>query len=147
MPARYFAYGSNLHFARMRERVPSAAAVGPALLRGMRLTLDKLGKDGSGKANLTEDGAAGVWGVIYTIEPSHWGVLDTFEPDYRRIRVSVEHAGEALVVETYVSNLRADELAPLAWYKRLIVEGARAHGLPDAYVAQLELLPVQAAQD
>jgi gamma-glutamylcyclotransferase (GGCT)/AIG2-like uncharacterized protein YtfP len=143
--ARYFAYGSNLHPEHMRRRVSSAAAIGPALLRGMRLTLDKHGRDGSGKANLTEDRASGVWGVIYTIEHSHWAVLDAIEAGYQRIRVSVEHTGKALGVETYASTLRTSKPIAFDWYKRLIVDGARAHGLPETWVAQLELLPARAA--
>ena len=51
MQALYFAYGSNLFSARMRERVPSAQARGPARLAGHRLTVDKPGRDGTAKAS------------------------------------------------------------------------------------------------
>ena len=87
MTARYFAYGSNLTSARLVERVPSARAVGPALLRDFRLTLDKRGADGSGKANLAPAPGGSVWGVVYTFDPAEWVRLDACEPRYVRIEV------------------------------------------------------------
>ena len=57
MRVRYFAYGSNLVMARLRARVPVFGLIGPARLPAMRLTFDKRGSDGSGKANLVEDAA------------------------------------------------------------------------------------------
>jgi gamma-glutamylcyclotransferase (GGCT)/AIG2-like uncharacterized protein YtfP len=145
--AHYFAYGSNLALECMRERVPAADVIGRARLVGMRLTLDKLGRDGSGKANLVEDALAHVWGVVYGIDTLHWSRLDASEPGYRRIIVWVETEGGSLEAETYCSTLRTDDPVALAWYKRLIVEGARAQGLPAAYRALLEALPVRAESD
>ena len=143
MRVRYFAYGSSLDLARMRARVPAVGLIGPALLQGVRLTFDKRGGDGSGKANLAEDAASHVWGVLYALEWAHLPILDAFEPDYERVRVSVEREGARLTAETYVSTLCAPALAVTNWYKELVVEGARAHGLPDAYVAQLRRLPAR----
>jgi hypothetical protein len=57
--------------------------------------------------------------------------------------VSVEREGERLAAETYVSTLCAPALAATNRYKQLVVEGARAHGLPAAYVAQLRRLPAR----
>jgi hypothetical protein len=57
------------------------------------------------------------------------------------VRVSVEREGARLAAETYVSMRCAPGLAAANWYKQLVVEGARAHGLPDAYMAQLLRLP------
>ncbi|MDH3519493.1 MAG: gamma-glutamylcyclotransferase [Myxococcales bacterium] len=147
MRAHYFAYGSNLDLARMRARVPSAQVVGTALLRGMRLQLDKRGGDGSGKANLRSDASGHVWGVVYTLARAHWAALDACEPGYTRIRVSVECAGAVLDAETYISALRTPEPFALPWYKRLIIDGARAQGLPEAYVALLEDLPERGDPD
>lgn len=147
MRARYFAYGSNLSLDCMRGRVPSAEVVGRARLAGMRLTLDKRGRDGSGKANLVPDAAAHVWGAVYSLEIAHWDGLDASEPGYRRVSVSVETESGEIVADTYVSTLRTDDPVAFAWYKRLIVEGARAQGLPAEYLALLEALPVRADSD
>ena len=49
----YFAYGSNLSLARLRERIGIALPLGVAELPDYRLVCDKRGADGSAKANLT----------------------------------------------------------------------------------------------
>jgi len=141
--ALYFAYGSNLSLERMRARVPSARVMGPGLLRGARLRLDKRGADGSGKANLAADRHGCVWGVAYRLSAAHWGDLDAVEPGYSRVTVELELFGRGVSAETYRSErLTADPVA-FDWYKRLIVEGARQHGLPEDYVRHLEALPAR----
>jgi len=144
MQPLYFAYGSNLCPDRMRERIPSARAHARARLPGHRLTTDKLGRDGSGKANVTADVAASVWGVLYAVDAAHWTRLDRYEPGYARIEVAVETiTGDRLWAETYRAEVLSAAVLPFASYKRLIVEGARHHGLPTDYVALLEALPEQ----
>jgi gamma-glutamylcyclotransferase (GGCT)/AIG2-like uncharacterized protein YtfP len=137
----YFAYGSNLVPERMRERIGAVRTLGAAQLAGFSLRLDKRGADGSGKANLHEDAQGSVWGVLYAFEAAAWPSLDAFEPGYERIAVDVECAGASHAAHTYRSHLIAPDLLPLAWYKRMIVDGARAHGLPDAWLRLLEALP------
>jgi gamma-glutamylcyclotransferase (GGCT)/AIG2-like uncharacterized protein YtfP len=142
----YFAYGSNLQSARMCERVPSAAARGPARLSGWRLTTDKRGRDGTGKANLRRDPASAVWGVVWAIDPAEWPQLDGFEGGYARIEVEVETPlGARLPVSTYTSDLLTDTPLLDRAYKRAVVEGAREHGLPEAWIARLEALPERSA--
>jgi gamma-glutamylcyclotransferase (GGCT)/AIG2-like uncharacterized protein YtfP len=139
----YFAFGSNLPSARLLERAPSARVLGAARLEGFRLCLDKLASDGSGKVNLARDAAATVWGAVFTLDPGEIGTLDGFEPGYTRISVSVtlEAGGGALEAQTYLSELRSQGLRARAWYRALILAGAREHGLPAAWIEQLELLP------
>lgn len=141
MSALYFAYGSNLSPLRMRGRVPGAEAQGPARLAGYRLCLDKRGADGSAKANLRADASESVWGVLYRFEPGAWPRLDRSEPGYERIAVEVLWRGTPCAVETYLSHRLTSDPVPFAWYKRLLVEGARAHGLPREWIAYLEALP------
>lgn len=141
MPDAYFAYGSNLSPARMRERVAGAASLGAARLPGFRLALDKRGADGSGKANLHESPGDAVWGALYALGPADWLRLDGFEPGYERIRVEVEWRGSRRAAWTYASRQLTPEPVPRAWYKRLIVEGARVQGLPEEWIGLLEALP------
>jgi gamma-glutamylcyclotransferase (GGCT)/AIG2-like uncharacterized protein YtfP len=141
MRVLYFAYGSNLKTERMRERVPSAEVVGPACLHGFRITCDKQGADGSGKANLRHDAWSFVWGAVYAFDPSHWSALDACETRYERVPVRVAAGDEQLDVETYRSQVLTDDPVPFDWYRRLILEGAREHRLPDAYLRALETLP------
>lgn len=141
MQALYFAYGSNLHSTRMRERVPSARARGAARLDGRRLALDKPGRDGTAKANLREEPEAHVWGVVWVLDAAHWPALDACEGGYERIEVTVSLAGASTRAATYASQLVTDDPVPSRTYKRFLVEGAREHGLPPHWVALLEALP------
>jgi gamma-glutamylcyclotransferase len=136
--AVYFAYGSNMHSTRMRTRVDAARLRGVARLADMRLVFDKLGRDGSAKANLSPAPGVEVWGVVWCLPLAAWTHLDRFEGGYRRIAVEVELADGRLRAETYVSRLLAHDPRPLASYLGWIRDGAREHGLPAGYVAQLE---------
>ena len=141
MSALYFAYGSNLSPARMQERIAGAEPLGAARLVGFCLRLDKRGADGSGKANLADDASQCVWGALYRIDASEWPRLDAFEPGYERIAIEVEWRGAAQAAQTYRSNRLTPYAVPFSWYKRLLVEGARAHALPKAWIEHLESLP------
>lgn len=141
-PDLYFAYGSNLKIERLRRRVSSARALEAAHLPGRRLALNKRGRDGSGKANLVADPDTLVWGVLYEIEAVHWVDLDAFERGYERVCVEVATAaGASVAAQTYEARDLTDQPVAFDWYVRLIVEGAREHGLPADYVALLEDLP------
>jgi hypothetical protein len=143
MTLHYFAFGSNLPSSRLRERAPSARAVGAARLAGYRICLDKRASDGSGKLNLAPDPTASVWGVVFTLAPTELEALDGFEPGYSRIEVPVRLvSGETRQAQTYLCERREAGLRARTWYKTLIVEGAREHGLPPEWVALLERLPV-----
>jgi gamma-glutamylcyclotransferase (GGCT)/AIG2-like uncharacterized protein YtfP len=138
----YFAFGSNLRGARLRERAPSARSLGAARLEGFRLCLDKPARDGSGKLNLTRDAAAAVWGVVFQIEGSELAMLDGFEPGYRQISVSVHLRGGLLEAQTYLCDQRTPGLRAQPWYRALILAGANEHALPAEWIGILERLPV-----
>ena len=141
MSALYFAYGSNLSSARMRGRVTSARALGPARIADYRLALDKRGADGSGKANLAPAPGASVWGVVYAIDELHWPRLDACEPGYRRVEVEVWTPQRSLAAQTYRARVLTDDPVAFDWYKRLILEGALEHGLPPEWIETLTALP------
>jgi hypothetical protein len=137
----YLAYGSNLHLSRMQRRVPSALTRGVVALPGWRLHFHKRGKDGSGKCNVVETGAPGdcVHGVVYRIAAREKPLLDRAEglgSGYELRRLRVASHGEAFLYVAAPSHI--DEcLQPFSWYKAYVVEGARFHGLPDAYLEDL----------
>lgn len=139
----YFAFGSNLHRARLQGRAPSARALGPARLEGFRLCADKRSSDGSGKLNLARDAAASVWGVAFRIEPEDLAALAGFEPGYLQIGVSVQlRGGGALAATTFLSEQRAVGLRLQPGYRELVIAGAREHALPAEWIELLERLPV-----
>ncbi len=137
----YFAYGSNMKTARLRGRVPSARALGIARLEERRLLVKKRGADGTAKANIVPSRGGVVWGVLFEIATRDWSRLDRHERGYVRTRVLVRSpTGYACEAITYVSD-RPIDAVPFDWYRTLLIEGAREHGLPDDYVAHLEALP------
>lgn len=139
----YFAYGSNLQTARLRERVPSARVLGAHLLEGFRFTLDKPGRDGSAKANLRAQAGGRVWGAVYNLDAADWAKLDACEFGYRRLRVRLRADGAEREADAYLSQLRCEELVAFRWYKQLILDGAREHALPSEWIEFLEGLPAR----
>ncbi len=140
--ALYFAYGSNMSTARMQERVSGARAIGRARLLGMRLVFNKLSTiDGSAKANLAASPGDVVWGVLFEIDPAKWSALDKSEGGYDRIAMEVvDDTDHVVLAQTYVSAQLTDDPRPTEPYRRLIVESALEHGLPEDYVDALEVM-------
>ena len=139
--ALYFAYGSNLGSARMRSRVPEALLRGVGCVAGFRLAFEKTGADGTGRANLAPAVGGLVWGVVWTLPESAWAVLDGFERGYARREVEALCAGARLRAQTYLALDPADApLAVSAAYARLVLDGAREHGLPAEHLARIESL-------
>lgn len=146
---QYLAYGSNMCVSRLRGRVPSAAYVGVAALRGYSFRFHKRSNDGSGKADAFETGNLSdiVWGVIFDIEEKERVLLDRAEglgAGYvEKTLTVVDKDGEEHQVFTYVAEAMSinETLRPYSWYKRLVVEGSRQHGLPDAYVNAIAAMP------
>ena len=137
----YFAYGSNLKLARLRERAPSANARGRALLCGWRLAFDKAGRDGSAKANLRRADGDRVCGALYALAPGDWPGLDAAEGGYERIPVEVANPAGALArAQTYLARAPGAQGLPREEYLRLVLEGAREHGLPADWIEALERL-------
>ena len=86
----------------------------------------------------------GVWGVLYRIAPSHMTLLDRFETGYERVEVEVcAAAGDAHLASTYRSDRITRDPIPFAWYRALILEGARERGLPEDCLSVLEALPAR----
>lgn len=138
----YFAFGSNMSSARFLTRVPLARSVGRARLDGWRFTCDKLGMDGSAKANILRHEGAFVWGVVFIMPAAALPDLDAIEGGYERVTVEVEHERLRKIESIcYASKVRAADTVPHAWYKRHIVTGAVEHGLPTDYIAFLRALP------
>jgi gamma-glutamylcyclotransferase (GGCT)/AIG2-like uncharacterized protein YtfP len=145
--ALYFAYGSNLTSSRLLRRVPSAAARGIARVDGFVLRLDKLGTDGSAKANLHRVPHGEVWGAVYALDSAHWPDLDACERDYARIEIEVWQGDLLVPVQTYRSDRLTADPVPFAWYTQLMLDGAREHGLPEAWCARLAALSARAFED
>src|SRR6202049_2528360 len=143
---RCFAYGSNMLTARLRERVPSAAAIGIGQLAGHALRWDKRSwQDGAGKsaAETTHRNDDVVWGVLFELEPEDKPALDKAEgvgAGYLEKTVNVLTETGLVTAVTYCANEKDATLRPYHWYKALVIAGAREHGLPASYRNRLELV-------
>jgi hypothetical protein len=139
---------------RLRARVPSARLLGTAVLIGHALRFDKPGSmDGTGKCDAahTGDPADQVLGALYSMEAADLALLDRFEGvghGYERRTVSVVAAsGESVQAEIYIATHRGADLRPLDWYKEHVLRGARALGLPAAYIATIDAIAADADTD
>lgn len=139
----YFAYGSNMEAAQMASRVPEARSLGRARLAGYAFACNKIGRDGTAKANVEACTAEEVWGVVYEISATDLETLDRFEGGYLRVAVEVDlPTGDRLASEVYVSDRTSADLRPSRAYRDRMVRGAREHGLPEACCRALEALAV-----
>lgn len=151
----YFAYGSNLHPARMATRTPSCECLGRGYLRGHALRFHKRSRihdDMSGKcdAYATSSDRDVVHGVLYRFSTGELDALDRAEGNgrgYDRVRRPVVTDEAIVETHTYVAHAEWIDasLRPFDWYLALVSSGARIHGLPRMY--QKMLRSIEAWQD
>ncbi len=151
MSENIFAYGSNMCSSRFRAYGISPEGCGEAVcLQNFQLRFDKRSrKDGSGKANIESHEESHVWGVLYLVPVHDLLRLDKGEGEgYVRTKKDVCRAdGTPVKAWVYVAT-QADPnelLRPFTWYKRFLIEGAKEHGLPEAYIGML--LDIDANED
>ena len=118
------------------DRISSAKAVGSARLDGYTWCCNKLGRDGTAKANLMADDNAVVHGVLFSMKAKQWRKLDQIETGYRRIDIEVDFKGELKKAYTYQSELLTCQ-PPSESYVSFIIDGLIEHRLPSAYVSEL----------
>jgi cation transport regulator ChaC len=139
----YFAYGSNMSTARLRERMPSCKPIGKATLPGYSLRFHKRSVDQSGKCNAFATGNVnGVIGVLFSFDPAERAELDKAEgvgSGYEHATVTViNDKGRRRKALTYLAtpDYIDDNLKPYGWYKDFVLAGGREHGLPPEYIAE-----------
>ena len=140
-----FCYGSNLSVTRMRARAREARVAGVGRLAGHALRFHKRGRDGSAKADAFRTDAAEdfLWGVVYELADRDKRSLDRAEGlgvHYLEHEVDVEvEAGRLMRAWVYCASPdRIDvSLRPYSWYRHLVLDGARHHRLPAAYLEAL----------
>ena len=135
--------------ARLRERCPSARSLGVAQLPGYQLRWHKRSTDRSGKCDVVPvrvDHA--VIGVVYESDANEKAALDQAEGlghGYDEKDATVILTGDAVTVSIYFATKVDPALKPYTWYKALVVAGAKEHGLPSPYIANLQA--VEASED
>lgn len=143
----YFAYGSNLSTARLRQRVASARPLAVASLPRHRLAFHKIGRDGSAKcdARHTDDPRDLVVGVLFDVAADHYAALDAAEgrgAGYERDMVVVlTRDGAQRTAFTYRATHIDPTLLPFDWYLAHVLRGAAEHALPVDYLVRLRRVP------
>lgn len=149
----YFAYGSNMSSRRLRQRLDSARPVSVATLSGHQLCWHKRGRDGSGKCDAAHTGREGhaVHGVLYELATAQRPLLDRIEGVGAGYEVMEVHLrlpdGEVVQAFSYQATLIDETARPFEWYKSHVLRGAREHGLPVDYIAQLDAVAARADPD
>jgi len=150
----YFAYGSNMDWAQMRQRCPSARFVFVAKLTNHRLAFTRKSQNRQcGVADAAPKRGSRIWGVVYEIEEREVGQLDRsegFRPGragnaYTRKERHVIVGGDEnkpMAVWVYFAKRQPEPPPPNAKYKRQIIEGAKFWRLPDRYIRELENIEV-----
>jgi gamma-glutamylcyclotransferase len=145
---RVFAYGSNLAVGRIEARVGPVVTLASGGLDRHALRFHKSGRDGSGKADAYETGDAKdvLYGIVYEMSIEAKNKLDRFEglgSDYLQKDVVIATARADIAATVYYAHpARIDPAAvPFDWYLRLVIEGARQHRLPRAYVERIAMFP------
>jgi hypothetical protein len=148
----YFAYGSNMSHARLRERAPSAAPLGCNILTGHDLRFHKSSHDGSGKCDafFTANSDDTIYGALFLIDPSHKPALDKAEGlgygyDEKEVTV-IGVDGSPCIATTYIATHIDAGLKPYAWYVNHVLVGARETLLPEDYI-QKKIAAIEAIED
>jgi hypothetical protein len=146
----YFGFGSNLDVARLRIHCPSAELISTARLADHRLafTLESKRNWLGGVADILPEPGAEVWGALWHIDVGESEELDRQEglfrdpPAYHRVALEVATPpGELVACRSYrVVTPDVQGFAPSPAYKATLLRGARALGLPPAYIAGLKAL-------
>lgn len=145
---RYFAYGSNLHPARLRARTPSCRRVGVATLAGYALRFNHASStDASAKCNIVVADDSVVHGVVYDLLAAERAALDRAEDlgvGYDLVDLSVSLDGREQPVFCYVGlpHTLDDSLRPFRWYRDIVLHGARQHVFPVPYLDAIAATPV-----
>jgi gamma-glutamylcyclotransferase len=147
----YFAYGSNMCTARIRERLPNARAKGIARLAEHSLRWHKRSIDGSGKCDAFRTGNQEdeVIGVVFELPDDEKRQLDAVEGlgkgyDEKTVMVNLEdgsRSGAVLYVAT--SSAIDSSLVPYDWYKEHVQCGAKDYNLPERYRARIDSVPTK----
>jgi len=137
---KYFAYGSNMSIARLKERIPSAIALGCHTIKEHDLRFHKSSKDGSGKCDafFTGNSEDIIYGALFEINPSEKAALDRAEGlgsgyEEKEIAVMTEDGISFKAISYFATNISKD-LKPYSWYVNHVLVGAKETSLPKDYI-------------
>ena len=135
----YFAFGSNMLTSRLEERVGKVVVLGKGQLDGWHFSLNKMGADGTAKANMQKQMEERIHGVIFRLSEDQIKALDVYEKGYERIKVLVaDQNGEPAVCSAYTSEQLIEDQLPTKEYMDFLIGGATTHELPEKWIDKLK---------
>jgi len=147
----YFAYGPDLNPGQMMQRSPGHRSLGIARLENYWFAFPRFSpSDRSATISIVESPGSVVWGALYEVPEEDVPILNHVhgcDPDgppgindHVAREVNVQRLGhvQPLVASTYVAVPDERKALPSEAYMTLILDGARYHGLPKAYLAALQ---------
>ena len=140
----YFAYGANMHDSVLTRRGVRSLNAMPGVLEGYKRTLQMPGIRFAEPrfATLIESSRSRVHGVVHEMTGDDLLLLDRYELNQERFEVQIQSAETTVSATAYRSRLLVEPGPCSRRYKRLMIEGARDHGLPEEAIAELTLIPV-----
>jgi gamma-glutamylcyclotransferase (GGCT)/AIG2-like uncharacterized protein YtfP len=138
----YFAYCTLLDQTEMARFCPGAVAGDVGRISGWRVGFAAYSA-GRGGCQLHPEPGHDVYGLLYELSDAEMAGLDEIsgvpQGFYRRIDVQVTpSSGRSIRAITYLIPDPVGPFAPPDDYVRPILVGARAVGLPEAYIAELD---------
>jgi gamma-glutamylcyclotransferase (GGCT)/AIG2-like uncharacterized protein YtfP len=132
----YFAYGSNMILEAMRERCPTARVLAPAVLHDWRYRIN-----GRGFATVVPATGSVVHGLLWEIDAKAEAALDIYEAldegMYLKTHLNVTGSGRQMLAMVYLAT-GSDPGRAIPGYQEEIVDAAKALGVPDAYLEELQ---------
>jgi hypothetical protein len=132
----YFAYGSNMDRAAMRQRCPKSTPLGPARLARHRLVIGA-----QGYASVVHDPRRSVWGLLWDLALADVSALDRYEDVGnglygKAVQPVITDSGARRALIYLVADSRPGAARP--GYIEGILGAARDIGLPPDYIRDLE---------
>jgi hypothetical protein len=149
----YFSYGADMNPSRLAARAPGHRSLGVARLSGHRLVFPRYSRDWKGAtASIAPSPNDVVFGALYDLPPDDVPVLHHhkgYDPDgppelnehvFREVVVKRVATGDPVSAWTYIAVPDNTDALPSRAYVKAILDGARYHKLPRAYVVVLQAM-------
>ena len=137
----YFAYGSNMDAAQIKERCPEAELLGPAVLKNYELAFTIYSPTRRcGCADIVAKNATQVYGLLYRLVDEDLARMDEHEGHpihYQRIPVTVVCNGRRMNAVTYEVVNKQEQIPTSDEYLNLLRNSAKIHAFPEDYQAFL----------
>ncbi|NQX87963.1 MAG: gamma-glutamylcyclotransferase [Halioglobus sp.] len=137
---KYFAYGSNMSIARLKQRAPGAVSLGRLCLKAHDLRFDETGRSGSATCGAlhTSLKTVAVMGVLFEIAAKGKAMLDRVEGlgsgHIETPLAVVSNKSIAVEATLYIATATNNRLKPFEWHQSHILMGTHEAQLQADYI-------------